>query len=538
MLFKLPNLVLALISSILLSLGWLSPFNVLLFVAFVPLFIIEDKLALPQFKSKSLQLLGVTFLVFFGWNLCVTWWIYFASLEGAVMAIVCNSLLMTATFFIWRNLKIRINKPWAVWLFIPIWLGFEYGHTLWDLTWTWLTLGNSFAFTTNLIQWYELTGTSGGSLWILVLNILIFNFIKQRHSIKSKKIIAIVSVIAIPIIISFAILLYRKNNVTTNPSYKTVVIQPNIDPYNEKFYFEPEVQLHNIKQQIETSVDSSTKYLVLPETFLTENIFEGNENASYSIQFIQDSILDAYPNLTIITGANTIYTYQQNEQPSITARKYSDADMYFDSYNTALQINKQGIKFYHKSKLVPGVEKMPFPFLFKHIEQFAIDLGGTSGSLGTQDERTVFYSNNTTVGIAPVICYESVYPDYVGDYIRNGANIIFIITNDGWWENTPGHKQHLAYAKLRAIETRKEIVRCANTGISCFITSLGEIEQATKYWEKAIISKQVSTTNTKTLFVKFGDVISYLSSIIAILLVIWSQILRFKKSQKLVNSHS
>jgi apolipoprotein N-acyltransferase len=204
--------------------------------------------------------------------------------------------------------------------------------------------------------------------------------------------------------------------------------------------------------------------------------------------------------------------------------------MYYDSYNTAIQFNKNGIKYYHKSKLVPGVEKMPFPFIFKHIEQFAIDLGGTTGSLGIQNERTVFFNNSGKVAIAPVICYESVYSDYVTDYIKNGANLIAIITNDGWWENTPGHKQHLAYAKLRAIETRKEIVRCANTGISCFITSLGEIEQATKYWEKAIISKQVSTTDTQTLFVKFGDVISYLSSIIAILLVIWSQILRFKKS--------
>jgi apolipoprotein N-acyltransferase len=118
----------------------------------------------------------------------------------------------------------------------------------------------------------------------------------------------------------------------------------------------------------------------------------------------------------------------------------------------------------------------------------------------------------------------------VSDYVQNGANLIFIITNDGWWENTPGHRQHLAYARLRAIETRREIARCANTGISCFVTPYGEIEQATNYWEQAIITKNMSPSNKQTLFVKFGDIISYTSSILAILLLILSQILRFKKS--------
>jgi len=117
-----------------------------------------------------------------------------------------------------------------------------------------------------------------------------------------------------------------------------------------------------------------------------------------------------------------------------------------------LQLNKEGISYYHKSKLVPGVERMPFPTLFKPLESLAINLGGTMGSLGIQNERTVFYSHNKKARIAPVICYESAYSDFVSDYVENGANLIFIITNDGWWENTPGHRQHLAYSRLRAIE--------------------------------------------------------------------------------------
>lgn len=529
MIYKLPNFVLALISALLLSLGWFSPFTIFVFIAFVPLLIIEDKLSHSESNKKHLNLIGLSYLTFIVWNVFVTWWIYHASFGGALMAIVCNSILMCMVFMTWHRLKYRLQKPWSIWLLIPMWLGFEYGHTLWDLTWTWLTLGNAFAFSHNWVQWYEFTGTSGGSLWILIVNILIFKLVKSNlfNLAQTSKPLAVV---IIPIILSYGILKIKTTNSLSEKSYKTLVVQPNVDPYNEKFYLEPEIQLKNLVKQINGKLDSTVDFLVLPETFLTENIFEGRENESFSFHFLRDSILKKFPNLTIITGANTIYAYKPNEHPSSTARQFSNANEYFDSYNTGLQINKDGFSYYHKSKLVPGVEKMPFPMLFKPLESLAINLGGTMGSLGTQTERTVFFSHDKQIGIAPVICYESVYPDYVAQYVRNGANFIFIITNDGWWENTPGHKQHLAYARLRAIETRCEIARSANTGISCFITPLGDIEQATNYWEKAVIVKNMTPNNTKTFFVQFGDIISYLASFMAILLFVWSQILRFKKS--------
>lgn len=531
MIYRLPNYLLAILSGLLLSAAWFSPLTILIFFAWVPLLVIEDKISNSQkVKRKRLALTGLSYLTFFIWNLAVTWWIYYASFGGAVMAIVCNAILMCVTFMLWRNLNRRLNKPWAIWLLIPIWLGFEYGHTLWDLTWTWLTLGNVFALNHNWVQWYEYTGTSGGSLWILIVNVLIFNLIKA-NSYKLNQFAKPFTIIAVPITFSYLILAFEPQSENLNEkTYKTVIVQPNVDPYNEKFYFEPEIQLKNLLVQIKGKLDSSVDFLVLPETFLTENIYEGQENESFSLNFLKDSILKKFPELTIITGANTVYTFKHGEKLSPTASKYGNVDEYYDSYNTGMQLNKDGLVLYHKSKLVPGVEKMPFPTLFKPLESLAIDLGGTMGSLGIQDERTVFFSHNKQVGIAPVICYESVFPDYIGDYIRNGANFIFIITNDGWWENTPGHRQHLAYAKLRAIETRKEIARCANTGISCFITPYGKIEQATPYWEEAVITKQMKAHTGLTFFVQFGDLISYSSSILAILLVIWSQVLRFKKS--------
>jgi len=532
--FKIPHYILAISSALLLSAAWLTPFTCLIFFAFVPLFILEEAIySSSTIKRKKLQIIGFIYLAFFIWNTLVTWWISYASFGGATMAIVSNSAFMCVIFIVWHQLKVRVKKPWAIWLFIPLWLGYEYGNTLWDLTWTWLTLGNVFAFSHNWIQWYEFTGTSGGSLWALLVNISIFKII-QTKTYSVKNILKPVTFISLPIIISILIITFKQssfNKVSSKAtSYKTLIIQPNVDPYNEKFYLEPEVQLNNVLKQISEKLDSTIHFLVLPETFLTENIFEGKEKDSFSFQFLKDSILKKFPNLVIITGASTLYVYKPNETISATAQKFNDANEYYDSFNTAIQLNDSTISFYHKSKLVPGVERMPFPALLKPLEGLAIDLGGTIGSLGSQDYRTVFYSHDKKVGIAPVICYESVYSDFVTQYVRNGANLIFIITNDGWWENTPGHRQHLAYSRLRAIETRREIARCANTGISCFITPFGEVEQATNYWEKASIIKLMTPQNTQTWFVTYGDLISYCSSLLAILLIAWSQILRFKKS--------
>jgi apolipoprotein N-acyltransferase len=111
------------------------------------------------------------------------------------------------------------------------------------------------------------------------------------------------------------------------------------------------------------------------------------------------------------------------------------------------------IQIYHKSKLVPGVEKMPWPAVFKYIEKFAIDLGGISGSLGMQEERVAFFTQDKKFAAGPIVCYESVYGEYVGEYVKKGANFLAIITNDGWWGDTPGYRQHLQYGALRAIET-------------------------------------------------------------------------------------
>jgi apolipoprotein N-acyltransferase len=220
--------------------------------------------------------------------------------------------------------------------------------------------------------------------------------------------------------------------------------------------------------------------------------------------------------------------YPSLESKSSTARKYRDSNSYFDVYNAAMQINnRSGIQLHYKSKLVPGVEKMPFPAIFGLLDNFAIDLGGTAGSLGMQAHPSVFRSGK--VAAAPVVCYESIYGDYVREYINQGANIICIMTNDGWWEDTPGYRQHCQYARLRAIEERRSIARSANTGISCFIDQRGEIHQATKWWEPTAIKANLNLNDKRTFYARFGDFPAYIALTALIPMILFSF---FRKKSK------
>lgn len=527
---KFKYILLSLFSAILFSAGWLFHQSIFILFAFVPLLQLEDHLSQrTDLARRKLKLFAYSYLSFLTWNLLTTWWVSYASVGGACMAYILNSLFMSITFMIFSNLKKRINKPYAIWLLIPLWIGYEYLHTVWDLSWTWLILGNVFAFNTNFIQWFEFTGTSGGTLWVLFTNILIFFVLKNNTSLKiiSTPVLKIAAAIIIPILFSYLILIVRQPLSASKDKINVVVVQPNIDPYNAKFVMDFQLQFQRFLDLVRGKINNETDYVVLPETFIIgEGLDEDELAQNPAIIRFSDSLIKKFPKLKIIVGADSYKIFKHKSEITPTARE--DDGIFYDSYNTALQLDAEGIQIYHKSKLVPGAEIMPLAFLLKPLESLALDMGGTMGTLGTQKERTVFTDKITGASIAPVICYESIYSNYVTEYVRKNANIIFIITNDGWWDNTPGHVQHLYYARLRAIENRLQIARSANTGISCFIDEFGNVSDATKYWEDAVISKTLYLNNNPTFFSKFGDLIAYFSAFSSVLLVLFSMYLRFK----------
>ena len=183
-------------------------------------------------------------------------------------------------------------------------------------------------------------------------------------------------------------------------------------------------------------------------------------------------------------------------------------------------IQEKSVEIYHKSKLVNGVEKQ-FSFgPLKILSRLLPSFGGTKWGYGVQKERYCFVHPADSIKIAPVICYESVFGNFVADYVRKGAEVIFIITNDGWWKNTTGYLQHLSYASLRAIETRRTVARAANTGISCIIDIKGKRTKESAWWTPAIITGEIIPETRLTPYVKYGDYIMKISSVISSLIFI------------------
>jgi apolipoprotein N-acyltransferase len=507
----LKNIGIASLTGIMLGLSWQPHFYWLAFFAWVPLLFVSET------SDKKIPL--IAYLSFLIWNVIVTWWVWYASNGASILMLMANALLMCITFTLYYRTRQRLKSEHAIWLLPAFWLSFEYLHQYWDLAWVWLNQGNIFANATDIIQWYEYTGSTGGSMWIFTINILITRMlillIKKKTWWKLSVMASLV--IFIPILISVYFLnkpFFSIANINLN---QALIVQPNADPYNYKFEASPPEQLAALEEQIAGKLNNNVKYLILPETYLTENIWEGTQDSSYSLQFLRERFIKKFPNLTIVTGCTSFYQFRENEPLSITARKFDNLTGYYDVFNAALQLDYGKVtQFYHKSILVPGVERMPFPALLKPLEKVALDLGGTTGSLGTQKERSLLYHKDKYYKVAPIICYESVHSEYVSEYVKLGANLLFIITNDGWWDNTPGHIQHLDYAKLRAIETRRFVYRSANTGISAEIDNYGNILQQTPWWQPATLTCYLRPEEKITFFVQHGDYISKSSVFIAL----------------------
>ncbi|NDK54897.1 apolipoprotein N-acyltransferase [Pontibacter sp. BT213] len=531
---------LALLSGLILWLGWpTKPLAFFLFVGFVPVLYMEKLIVESgKYRSPGFTFFKWSFLAMMLWNLFTTWWVMHSTLPGGIFAVLLNALLMCIPLTAFYFTRKYLGNTLGYISFIVYWVAFEQFHLNWDLSWPWLTLGNGFATLNTWVQWYEYTGFLGGSVWVLLVNLLIFLIIKDypQQRVEFKKLWLPLVLIVVPIVISYAILAgYEEKGTPT----EVVVVQPNIDPYHEKFsghdnFIPYEEQQQRMISLSEQKITPKTKFVVWPETALRQDngYWEEQLHSYQSIQELKEFV-QRHPDIELVTGLDSYTFYGDNKDASPTIR-HLEGFGYYDSFNTAMHINRKNeIDLYHKSKLVPGVEKLPYPEVFKFLGPLAIDLGGTVGSQGSQETRDVFkHSQNAALGAAPVICYESIYGEYVSEYVKNGASLIFVITNDGWWSDSPGYKQHLQYATLRAIETRRSIARAANTGISAFINQKGEITDRSGWWVQASLSQTILANTDLTFYTRMGEYIGNSALWLALLLFVVAIVAGFVNRKK------
>ena len=526
---------LSLISALLLSISWPTygiPFFI--FFAFVPLLLMEQEISkFSKINKKGWVVFGLTYLAFFIWNVVTTGWLYHAknpdgnnSLLAVAIPVIVNSLLMSLVFQLYYWYKKVRGTYFGLVFFVAIWLSFERFHLNWEFTWPWLNLGNAFSEYPQLIQWYDTIGATGGSFWILLINVFAFYTLRiwQAGRIRKdlvKNISILTAIIVLPLLIS----IYKYNSYQEKPvgEVTTLLLQPKLDPYTEKYSKDSLQILGELLSLAEENSKTKVDFFIAPETAFPGNgsLSENGFNKSTSIAIAKE-FLGKHPQSIFLTGAST-HKFLFDEADTEDYSTKIQEGVWVNSYNSALQIiPNQEVEVYHKAKLVPGVEIFPYIRYLKPILGDAmLDFGGANSSLGIDKERKVFSNRFNKAKMAPIICYESIYGEYVTDYVKNGANLLAIMTNDSWWDNTEGHKQLLSYARLRAIETRREIVRAANSGISAHINARGDILQDTFYDDRTAFLVKANLLEEKSIYTKIGDLISRIAIFVLGFLIIY-----------------
>lgn len=526
----------AVASAVLLSLPYLLPScGFLSLFAFIPLLSLERILSIEE-KKGFVAYSALTFIL---WNVFTTFWVCNATVGGGIFASLANAAQMVLVFqlFHWSKKRLRGVLPY---LFLAaMWLAWEARYFQVQISWPWLTLGHAFADSISLIQWYEYTGVMGGSLWVWASNLSLFGlmvafsdgrwFTAFNPKARIASVVAPALVLLLPMLLS--VVMWNQYEDESEKSLDVVLTQPNFNPYEKFVSLSRKDQDEFLLEQIDEALagDSlQTPTLVLaPETFLSQlwlHDIEGNESIRrYS------SWLSRHPSVTLLFGASTYDLIQSRKAPSVTARRLN-ASSWYESHNSALSLAGDGRSHvYHKSKLVVGTELTPYPSLLAPLDDKY--LGGVIARCVGQNEPGLLYDYASSTPVAPIICYESVYGDWCRGYVQKGAQLLCVITNDAWWGDTPGYRQHLNLSRLRAIETRRYVARSANTGISAFINARGEILQRTGWWTPAILRAQVPLCTGQTFYVQHGDIIGRVSIFLFLLLAaLWMVRLILRKN--------
>ena len=519
--------ILSALTVLLMSLPFLVPgCGVMALVGLVPLLAMERIASREGVRRFWLWHYG-TFLL---WNAVTTWWVCNATVAGGIFAMTANALQMSLVFGLFRAVKKKLGGGALPYIFLAaLWIAWERFYLVSaEISWPWLVLGNAFAGDIGLIQWYEYTGSLGGSLWVWGVNLSLFGIMisvaegRWRRLLPKARYAALAGALLLlfgPMIVSAV----RWNTYRqTQDPLPVLVVQPNIDPYAK---FKAALQdgydaalCEAVEEALQTPDQVGGDVLVVaPETFTWG--MDVKDAADHSTQLRLAALAANHPEMAmnILYGASTYERF--DKKPSRLAEHRHGA--WIEQHNTAIMTDASGrTDYYNKSKLVVGVEATPYPAVFVPIDDW---LGGMMGRNVGQDKRTsldVVTREGRRIPVGCAICYESVYGEFCTEYVRDaGAELLAVITNDGWWGNTPGYRQHLRYSSLRAIETRRDIVRCGNTGISALIDQRGRILAETPWWQPAVLLGEVNCNTAETFFVRNGDIVGRISVFVALLIL-------------------
>jgi len=197
-------------------------------------------------------------------------------------------------------------------------------------------------------------------------------------------------------------------------------------------------------------------------------------------------------------------------------------------YNSAALVSPDGTwtERYDKIHLVPFGEFVPFRSLFS----FAAGLTQQVGDFNRGTSRLPLRAGDQKLGT--FICYESVFPDEVRQFARNGAQVLVNLSNDGWYGDSGAYAQHLNQSRMRAIETGRWLLLDTNTGVTASVDPYGRVVTSLPRKVRSMLPAPYALTDVTTFYTRHGDWFAYVCAIISLMALLMRFLNRVKTGQE------
>jgi apolipoprotein N-acyltransferase len=496
--------------------GWQSSyFWVLLIIAFIPLvYLIEER---SKFK------LFLVYFIFVVWYGVSVFWVLDVNTEAAIAVWLIYPIFILVPFLIYKFTLKKYNYRIASFVFIATWLSIEYMHHNWGFGSPYMTLGNGLAGSIKVIQWYEYTGVLGGSLWVITINFLLYGIIRKvriNQKIKKVHIVTIFCVVLIPIAISLQL---NKRTIENTKNIEVVSVHTNADCYNFKYKVAPRKLINHYLKATLSTITEKTAFIVWPETAIKGKywISEKSIKDGSLLKYIKDTIALKSPNANIISGIFLNQFVSNNDKIDAYAHFNKNHKIWYYKYNGAINIDPQLDRYEYrtKQKLVPMEESTPYPSIMSGLKGVVKSLGNFNFYYEKEDGK-VFYNRKTDTKASMLICYESLFGEEVSKHSKNGAEVLFVGLNEGWYKNIKAASDFNRFGILRAIENRKFVVRSSNDGISSIIDTKGNIIEELSDFRPGALRVTVGTNKKITFYAKHGDYLGRYSVVLLVLLLV------------------
>ncbi|MEI6691169.1 MAG: apolipoprotein N-acyltransferase [Chlorobium sp.] len=505
-------------------------FEILAWVALVPL------LLSLRTVEKAGELFRRVYLAMLLFSLISLWWVSLATLPGGVLTLIAEAFFLTVPFFVFYVVKKLAGFHFALFALPFFWVAWEWLYMQQDLSLGWLTLGNSQSNLNLMVQYADLTGVWGVSFWLLWFNVLAVLAITGGRREVVSSVSFMVLMILVPLIYAYTVFHRDALIQREDKKLRVTLVQPNIDPHEKWVRRNSSDIIERYYRLTNTAVRENRPDLVMwPETAIPFYILD----RPYADDYLSLRVALRGWNTGLLTGFSDIIYFpavsHTNNDPTVDSDQFMNR--VFETYNASMLLEPGYAtpQIYRKMRLVPFAERVPYVEYLPWLGHLTFSLAGLNG-WGKGHDTTIMKLHTSRIGkvnIANIICYESIFPDLVTEFVRKGAQVLTLVTNDGWYATSYGPYQHLAIGKMRCIENRRAMARCANTGLTVVIDKYGRIIAEIPWWQERTLNAEVPLESKMTFFTLNPDLLPKAALFFSGLLLIIAVI---KKAKKTISS--